>query len=615
MGSQTVYPELVPEPSTQYPLDDRQSKKVCRRGLAIYTGKVPRRLTLPKLPSRPPSPTAKAVSTWDEVIPNENHIMQDVPISQQSLKDQDAYFSEPAYPAQEVLYAAANAVRGEGSQFVLWDYETMRLQARPVRMVSISSAATTGMLQECANVGSYVRRLRYVVTRIESSQANQILLALASAIEDEVDRIIQIELDTRHTLGLLMSIQEPANMAYLLARVVGCADLSVAAELRSLPSTPHLLNTAYNEMLRIQLEPVKYAVLWKIVGRTIEPWLAQLNRMLGSDPSIFSIPAEVMVADFLPDMFIVRQGPFFALDPSRRLKFMSSRIAQLAVECLNCGLILKYLTPRLELPIAWFSCLHASSSLGLNYGMSSDPFNPGHLDSKYTAPPRTISNGTPKDPELAMFALVQPIGQRHAVLNAAAMEMLSHKLEPVTLKGHADILVNIFCLKNGKLFASLQNNIETLNKESDAAKWELAADAVKESLIRTIEQFELPPHCVIFNFKRPNDKSLNSPVSPVYVVPAPADMILTPEIVHHSTIIFHILIELQTSVQNAIKTNNRVETQKLFRDLFDISLVVSTFSNDLAAALNNPDQTLAGLINAFSQISNVATNIRQIIGK
>lgn len=615
MGTQTAWPELSSNSSGLHIIDGRQSKKTCRRGLSIYPDNPPKRLTLPNLPARPASPTTSTESTWDALIPNSNRIIQDVPLSEQSTQDQDAHFSEPGYAVPAVLFAAVNAVRGETSQFVEWDYESMRLKAKPVRMISISCAATTGVLQECADIGSYVRRLRSVVTRIENPQASQVLLALASAIEDEVERIMQLELDSNHVLGLLKSVQEPADMAYLLARVVGCADLSVAAELRFLPSTTHLLNTAYNEMLRVQLEPAKYAVLWKMVGRAIDPWLAQLNRMLGSDPSIFSIPAQAMASDFLPDMFIAQKGSFFVLDHSRLPKFMPTRIAQLAVECLNCGLLLKYLTPHLEQPIAWFSGLQSSPQLGFKSGMSTDPFNPNHLDSQYATPHLFIPQSTPKDPEVAMFALFHPIEQRCSELNAVAIDMLWHQLYPVTLKGHADILINVFCLKNGKLFASLQNTIRTLDNEPDAAKWELAADAVKESLMETIEQLAVPPNCVRFNFRRGRNAPTEAPVTPVYVVSSPSDMIVTPEIVAQATSVFHLLLDLQRTIYVLHQNKKRDELQSLYKLLFDISLEVSRFSRKLEATFNSSDQTLAGIIDAFSEVSTVAANIRLLVGK
>lgn len=592
---------------------NHQAKKYCQRRLAVNTYQQPDSLQLPTLTPRPPSPKTEPVSTWDDFEDNKRTILDEKPVSEMDLVDQDAYFEDPARSPDDILFAAVNAVRGNSSQFVEWDSEGMRLVSKLVRMQGVSTAATVGVLQECADVGSHVRRLKSVVSQIQIMRPSPVLLALASVILDEIDNVVMHELDSSHILRLLESSLDPAVTAHVLARVVGCADLRIRANLRYLPSTAELLNTAYREMVRVQLEPTKYDLLWRVVGRTLQPWISQLNRMLGIDQAILSVPAEVLASEFLSDMFIRRQGAFFALDESLVPDFVPQSIAQLVVECLNCGMVLKSLTPPIDEIVCWPGNPAKTGRLSIGSWSIVDPFDAQNLEN-LERPQETVrydpspgyQPSISLDPASTIYSILRPIDARHECLNAAATTMLFDPCPGMTLRDHARILTQIFCLQNGKLFASLQDPMDSMMNEVDAVTWELAADAATTALEDAIEDLELAPKCVDFEFCKNRYARGTSFLVAKYIPTSPCDMIVTPGVVHSAISIFHYLLELQNSVKTHSRARNHDRLLLCFGELRDASLEISKFQRHLSAALEGQAPNLANIINAFGGFAELA---------
>lgn len=490
------------------------------------------------LPETEPPPFVQ-VHSWDEYLGTK---ATEKPLSLLPASQQDATFSTPPIDPKQAAENGEWVSKGLLAQGFEFDEDRLCFTVSRQRIQGLSSVATMGFLQACAECGSYFRRLEYTIRRISELEPDRVLVAFSAAFEAILYNHQASSLECLPTtLQKTTAILSQRNTLRTVCRVIGCEDLHSRVHLNSVPTAVEVLNVAYNECTRLKSDPVVHPIVWDLSEAVIRPWEAQLFLAVGLnlETNVKQLLEQPKI--YIPDLFWSYRNELFAVDEKSIPAFMPLRYAYMTIECLNCRIVSGALDP------------YEPSTVGS--WDTSDPFaqpEPHHKILEQ-ATKQKYRDCRYRDFDEFIMHLLGSIGRQNAKWNLSARKALLQN----HLRQHFALICQVGLLQNGLLWMYLR---EKLADWSDRPS-EMDIALVNDYLYQVLPNF--PPEirsCIAIGLQRDVDlvQVFSDNITVLYDVPRHLKAIIDRRVVRAVRRAFSALLDLQQRCAASSQTKHDV---------------------------------------------------------
>lgn len=260
-------------------------------------------------------------------------------------------------PSLRVLSCLFNLAMGRES--LMFAFSETRLAFKPsspytskVRIPGCTTKSLQGLVEFCLQCGSRLMRLKYTAKTIHKLSQSPVLIAFADCLNLVVHSIErayttnhhQLLVENNHVLQLQHSLRPAAKIVSLLTHLLGCGDISIPVKLNRLPKPWSLLNALYARSLVFESSDTGLFQLTRLLlERASEPWLRSLEDIIGlGRQETFWRPADYIAEaiDSFVQVDSEERGQLLKLDFDKIPKFLDRNLAYMALQTLNCFIIL-----------------------------------------------------------------------------------------------------------------------------------------------------------------------------------------------------------------------------------------------------------------------------------